>query len=153
MHTTPEPPVRTSEETAILKLVVALEARWNAGDGTGYADLFTEDADYVAFNGAHAKGRFENARNHQQLFDTWLKDSVLEGEIKDLRFLTPEVALLHLVGNVRLRWQRTPNPARDSIATLIAVKGNGEWRFAAFHNTRIERPSVLTKLMLMLGRK
>jgi uncharacterized protein (TIGR02246 family) len=140
-------------ETAVRQLVAALEERWNAGDGAGYAALFTQDADYVAFNGAHAKGRLENARNHQRLFDTWLKGSVLQGEIKDLRFLTPDVALVHLVGNVRLRWQRTPNRARDSIQTLVAVNTLEGWRFAAFHNTRITPPSLWTNFMLMLGRR
>jgi uncharacterized protein (TIGR02246 family) len=146
------PPIAT-DETALRTLVATLFQRWNAGDGTGYANLFTEDSDYVAFDGSHARGRAENARNHQKLFDTWLKGSVLEGRIAQLRFLTPDVALVHLVGNVRLRWQRRPNPARESIQTLVAVKRADVWRFEAFHNTRIAPRNPFSTLMMMLGRK
>ena len=31
----------------------------------------------------------------------------------------------------------TPSPERDSIQTLVATKRGGEWRFAAFQNTRV----------------
>ncbi|MGI9063628.1 MAG: SgcJ/EcaC family oxidoreductase [Pseudonocardiaceae bacterium] len=34
-----------------------LAAAWNAGDASGYAAQFTEDATYVAFNGEVMRGR------------------------------------------------------------------------------------------------
>jgi uncharacterized protein (TIGR02246 family) len=142
-----------TDETALRTLVATLFQRWNAGDGIGYADLFTEHSDYVAFDGSHARGRLENAHIHEKLFRTWLKGSVLEGRIVQLRFLTPDVALLHLVGNVRLRWQRRPSPARESIQTLVAVKCADIWRFEAFHNTRIAPRNPFSTLMMLLGRK
>ena len=47
-----------------------------------------------------------------------------------------------------MRGKSEPAPERDSIQTLVAVKRNGEWLFAAFHNTRV-RPigSALTFLV------
>jgi uncharacterized protein (TIGR02246 family) len=145
---------KASDEDAIRQLFQNLVTSWNKGDGGAYAAQFTEDSDYIAFDGTHFKGRKANAENHQKLFDTFLKGSTLEEQrITDLRFITPDVALLHMVGTVKLRWQKKPAPGRSSIQTLIAVKQNGEWKFAAFQNTRIQKRNWLMNLMLRMGRK
>jgi hypothetical protein len=34
----------------------ALQAAWSRGDAAGYAALFTDDADFVAWNGTHGRG-------------------------------------------------------------------------------------------------
>jgi hypothetical protein len=44
---------------------------------------------------------------------------------------------MHAVGGTLMRGKTEPSPERDSIQTLVAVKRNGEWLFAAFHNTRL----------------
>lgn len=36
-----------------------------------------------------------------------------------------------------MRGKKEPSPERDSILTLVAVRQNGEWRLAAFHNNRV----------------
>jgi uncharacterized protein (TIGR02246 family) len=88
------------------------------------------------------------------LFDTFLKGSTLEGQgIDSLRFLKPDVALLYASGTVKLRWQSKPSPGRRSIQTLVAVREGEGWRFAAFHNTRIQKWTWLGNLLLILGRK
>ncbi len=144
----------SQDEVAIRRLFQNLITSWNKGDGQAYASQFTEDCDYIAFDGSHFKGRKANAETHQKLFDTFLKGSTLEQQrITDLRFLTPEVALLHMVGTVKLKWQKKPAPGRLSIQTLVTVKQNGDWKFAAFHNSRIQKRNWLETLLLMLGRK
>lgn len=145
---------KAKDETALRQLFQNLVTSWNNGDGQAYAANFTEDSDYIAFDGTHFKGRKANADNHQKLFDTFLKGSTLEGQsITQLRFLTPEVALLHMTGTVKLRWQKKPSPGRLSIQTLVAVKQKDEWKFAAFHNTRIQKRNWLQTLLLMVGKK
>jgi hypothetical protein len=44
---------------------------------------------------------------------------------------------MHAVGGMAMRGKSTPSPERDSIQTLVATKHGGEWRLAAFHNTRV----------------
>jgi hypothetical protein len=51
--------------------------------------------------------------------------------------LSPNVALMHAVGSAIMRGKSVPSPERDSIQTLVATRQNGEWRFAAFQNTRL----------------
>lgn len=41
------------------------------------------------------------------------------------------------VGGVVMRGKSAPAPERDSVQTLVATKRAGEWRLAAFHNTRV----------------
>ena len=43
---------------------------WNAGDAAAFAAPFTDEADFVAFEGTHLKGRREIALFHQRIFDT-----------------------------------------------------------------------------------
>jgi uncharacterized protein (TIGR02246 family) len=145
---------KAKDEAAIRQLFENLITSWNKGNGGAYAAQFAEDSDYIAFDGTHFKGRKANAESHQKLFDTFLKGSTLEDQsITDLRFLTPEVALLHMVGTVKPRWQKKPALGRLSIQTLVAMKQNGEWKFVAFQNTRIQKRNWFMNLMLRMGRK
>ena len=153
LHQTSSAP-QANDEAIVRHLFDQLIACWNRGDGCAYAALFTEDSDYVAFDGTHFRGRQANAQNHQKPFDTFLKGSTLEGQkINRLRFLTPDVALLHTTGTVKLRWQSKPAPGRRSVQTLVAVREPEGWRFAAFHNTRIQKRNAFANLLLVLGKK
>ncbi len=126
-----------ADEMAIRNLYQELMDGWNLGSGTAFAAAFTEDGDLVAFDGTHFRGRKEIAPFHQQLFEKWLKGTRLVGEVKDVRFLSPDVALMHAEGTTVMRGKSEPSPERASIQTLVATREGGEWRLAAFQNTRV----------------
>jgi uncharacterized protein (TIGR02246 family) len=128
---------RVADEAAVRDLYQQLMDGWNQGSGEAFAAAFTEDGDLVAFDGTHFKGREEIALFHQELFDKWLKGSRLVGEVKDVRFLSPDIVLMHAVGSTVMRGKSEPSPERDSIQTLVAIRQDGEWRLAAFQNTRV----------------
>jgi uncharacterized protein (TIGR02246 family) len=142
-----------ADEAAVRDLYQRLMDGWNQGSGTAFAAVFTEDGDLVAFDGTHFKGRQEIAPFHQHLFDTWMKGTRLVGHITDVRFLSPNVAVLHAVGSTIMRGKTAPSPERDSIQTLVATRHDGAWRLAAFQNTRLRRigRNPLTFLIWMLG--
>ncbi len=141
----------TADEAAIHALYQQLLHAWGRGDGHAYAALFTEDADYVPFDGSHTKGRQAIATSHQQLFDRWLKGTRLVGQITSLQFLNADVAIVHATGSTVFPGEAKPRPSRDSIQTLIATKRNGTWCLAAFHNTRIQRRSPLQWLLFAIA--
>src|SRR5687768_4423506 len=87
-----------ADEQAVRDLFRRLLEAWGRGDGDAYGALFTEDADYVAFDGSSRRGTEAIGAEHQQLFDTWLKGTRLVGQIDSLRFLGPDVALVHASG-------------------------------------------------------
>ena len=127
----------SADEAALRALYQQLMDGWNQGSGDAFAAGFTEDGDLGGFDGTHFKGRQEIAPFHQQLFDKWLKGSRLVGEVKDVRFLSPDVVLMHALGGTVMRGKSEPVPERDSIQTLVATRQDGEWRLAAFQNTRL----------------
>ena len=127
----------TADEAAIRDLFTQLLDDWGRCDGEAYGSRFTEDADYVAFDGSHTRGQRAIAASHQQLFDKYLKGTRLTGRIESVRFLGPDTALVHAVGGTVMRGKTKPSPERASIQTLVAVRTDREWRFAAFHNSRV----------------
>ena len=111
-----------ADEAAVRGLYRRSWTAWNQGSGAAFAAAFAEDGDLVAFDGTHFRGRREIAPFQQQLFDKWLKGSRLVGRVTDVRFLSPDVAVLHAVGGTVLRGKAAPAPERDSIQTLVATR-------------------------------
>jgi uncharacterized protein (TIGR02246 family) len=120
---------------------------WNTGDGAAFAAPFTEDADFVAFEGTHLKGRQEITSSHQRIFDTVVKGSRLEGgEVKFVHFLGPALAVMHSVVRVTLPGQTKPTPSRDSMQLTVVRKRDGDWHGEALMNARtlaMERQNFL----------
>src|SRR5262245_42908987 len=128
-----------NDEAAIRSLYQHALDGWNTGSGKLFAAPFAEDGDLVGFDGTHLKGRQEIATFHQQLFDTFVKGSRLVGKVRNLRLLTPDVAIMHAVGGTIMKGQTDIDPERNSIQTLVATKDNkGQWCLAAFQNTRAQ---------------
>jgi uncharacterized protein (TIGR02246 family)/steroid delta-isomerase-like uncharacterized protein len=124
---------------------------WNKGVGDVFAASFAEDADLVGFDGTHLKGRHEIASFHQRLFDTFVKGSRLVGKVRNVRFLTPNVAIMHSVGGTIMAGQSDIESERNSVHTIVAKKDDisSQWRIVAFQNTRaqyIGRPDMVQAL-------
>jgi uncharacterized protein (TIGR02246 family) len=109
---------------------------WNIGSGDAFAAPYTEDSDYIGFDGTYLKGRRKVASFHQQLFDRFVKGSRLVGKIRGIRFLTLDVAVMIAVGGTVMAGQSDIDPDRNSIHTLVAVKHDSNWYFTAFQNSR-----------------
>ena len=118
-------------------LYVATMDGWNSGSGAAFAAPFTDDVDFVAFDGTRFRGRDELVRFHDPLFATHLRGTRLVGGVTDIRFLGADVAIVHASGSMIPRGATHAAPERDSIQTLVAVKQEGRWSFAAFQNTRV----------------
>ncbi|BCP02791.1 hypothetical protein MINTM019_02470 [Mycobacterium paraintracellulare] len=64
---------RRADEDAIRGLIDQQVRGWAAGDPDAYASVFTADADYVTFLGAHHTGRDAIAASYAPLFRKLLK--------------------------------------------------------------------------------
>ncbi len=128
---------------AINDVLRRLTEAWNAGDATAYADLFTEDADYVTFFGMNFPGRATIESSHRALFEGPLRGSKLtgaEGSAK-IRFIRPDVAIAIVGGGSSLEGDTT-DPGRESTVTFVLVEDGDGWRIASFHNTRVSDPAA-----------
>ncbi|MGB3473455.1 MAG: SgcJ/EcaC family oxidoreductase [Mycobacterium sp.] len=124
----------TDDEAAIRELLAQQVAGWNSGDPAAYAAVFTPDADYVTFLGARHQGREAIATSYGPLFAKLLRGSRLELEVCGLRFVTPDVALIHCYAVVTKK-----APGRTRINTSVAVRTGDGWRLASSQNTTHRR--------------
>jgi len=113
---------------AIHSLLARLYEAWACGDANGYAACFTENADYITFNGMHLRGRSENADLHGALFRSVLKNTKLSAEIESLDLLSSDIALVHTMGSGR----------KKSYQCYVLVKSNAGWQIRSFQNTRVQ---------------
>lgn len=146
---------QVQDEKAIAALLEQLMDGWNRGSGEAFAAPFAEDADFVAFDGTYTQGRAEIAASHQMLFDRFMGGTRLIGKVRSVRFLTPEIALMHAVGGTVMPGQSDLEPERNSIQTMVVTKQEGQWRIAAFQNSRAQfmgRPEAAQALTEELRR-
>lgn len=127
---------RTDDEAAIRENVKQMEAGWNAKSGSLFAKPFAEDADYVVINGMYFKGRVAIEKTHQQIFDTIFKNTTVSLSIKQIRFLRPDVAVVHVTGH-RDAPEKERELVSDAFVTMVMTRDKQGWRIAAFQNTEI----------------
>jgi uncharacterized protein (TIGR02246 family) len=125
-----------TDEDAIRAIHQRMIEAWNAGDGAAFAAPFTDEADFVAWEGTHLQGRQEIAVFHQRIFDTVVTGSRLEGEVKFVRLLSPVFAVMHSVVRVTLSGQTEASPSRDSMQLTVVTKRDGAWRGEGLLNAR-----------------
>ena len=125
---------RAADETAIRESVKQLETGWNTKSGAVFAKPFAEDADYVIINGMYIKGRATIESAHQRIFDTIYKDTNISLTVKQIRFLRPDVAVVHVNGH---RDGPTKELTSDAMLTLVMTKEQHGWTIAAFQNTAV----------------
>ena len=125
---------RAADEAAMRESVKQMETGWNTKSGALFAKPFAEDADYVVINGMYIKGRATIETAHQRIFDTIYKDTNINLTVKQIRFLRPDVAVVHVTGH---REGPTKELTQDAILTLVMTKEQHGWSIAAFQNTGV----------------
>jgi uncharacterized protein (TIGR02246 family) len=127
----------SSAESAVRECYERLMDGWNIGSAQAFADTFAEDGQLVGFDGTHLEGCAAIAAFQRPLFEKWLKGTRLVGKVKNVKILTPDLALVHAIGGTVMRGHAKADPARDSIQTLVMTKREGSWQVLAFQNTRL----------------
>lgn len=126
------------DETAIRSLYRQMVDGWNSGSGDTFAAPFTDDSDFIGFDGTHMKGRQQIAAFHQMLFNNFVKGSRLVGKIRHIRFLSSDFAVMIAVSGTVMAGQSNIEPERNSIHALVAIKHDRKWHFTAFQNSRAQ---------------
>ncbi len=128
-----------ADELAIHKVIAALEAGWNAGDGSTFAASFAEDADYVIIDGHYIKGRQAIAQGHQRIFDMIYRDSHNVATVHQIRFIGDDVGIAHVEWRLTFQQDEAVHNAR-AMSTIVMIKAHGTWSIAAFQNTSVVSP-------------
>ena len=130
----------TTDEQQIRQLVQTLEDGWTKKDGNHFAKPFAEDADYVVVNGMQLKGKEAIAKAHQQIFDSFYKETNIKTEVQSVRFLRPDVAIVHVNGQMNGVSYGKPVDTKAKISLVVEKTDAGVWQIAAFQNTQVTIP-------------
>ncbi|MFD8244309.1 SgcJ/EcaC family oxidoreductase [Nocardia sp. NPDC059691] len=153
---------RRADDPALRGLFDNLMQAWTDNDAAAYAALFTEDSDYVSYDGTRAIGRSEHQANHAKLFRGVLAGSALVGDLESIRFISPDAAILHGTASVLMPWRSRLPERRLSRQTLVTVRTDQGWKITALHNGRVRPvripepdsfPSRMSQLMARLARR
>jgi uncharacterized protein (TIGR02246 family) len=117
---------RDTDKATIRRLYEQMIDGWNKGSGQVFAAPYTDDSDFIGFDGTYLKGRQEIASFHQMK------------QIRSIRFVTKDVAVMIAVGGTVMAGQSDIEPERNSIHTLVAIKRDAKWYFTAFQNSRAQ---------------
>ena len=132
---------RHEDEEAIKSLILAWTEASNRHDAKAGTAFFTLDADYVNVFGRWSKGVTEIEKFRKERYDTALKESKITPIDIQIRFIRPDVAIVHELHD--FRGMVGPNgekmPTQRELGIRVLVKEHGKWFVTAFHNT-VVRP-------------
>jgi uncharacterized protein (TIGR02246 family) len=126
------PSTRDKDEAAIRAVVAELSEAWTAADAERWGRQFTADVDYMAVNAVFHKGREANVKAHQALFAGRFKDTKAKYEVKSIRFLTDDVAVVH----VKASMVPKNDEFRENhlVPVMIFTREKGQWLISVFQN-------------------
>jgi len=128
-----------ADEKAILDIETRWEAAWNRHDVAAMAAIYAPDSDAINLAGEWFKGRDAFEKSLNELHSGKTKGSLWQMEETNIRFLTPEIALVHVY--VNSHGDRNPDgslmPPRRVILTRVEVKRQGQWLIVASQATNI----------------
>ena len=125
------------DESVVRNVLAEYTVSWNRHDTAALGRLFTENCDYVNIAGVHWKGVQEIVQSQAELFQNRLKTAVRTLTGAEVRFSTPDVALVHATWDVT-GWSRPTGeavPVLKEITTMTMVKTDGKWLITAFQDT------------------
>ena len=135
-------------EEAVRRLYAELIAGWNDRRGDAFAAPFAVDGTVIGFDGSERHGHDAIAGEMDRIFADH-ETAPYVANVKGVRLLGPEVALLRAVVGMIPPGGSDIEPARNAHQTLVAAKHDGEWRVVLFQNTPAQfhgRPDLAERL-------
>lgn len=128
----------TPEQAAVATLPQQLLTAWANQDGDSIADLFTEDGTLI-LPGVFRQGREDIRVYFKDAFNDHYRGTQVVGTPLGLRFFGPDAALLLSAGGVLAAGETEVSDAQAIRASWFAVRVDGEWKLASYHNSPAKR--------------
>ena len=123
--------------------MAAFQDAWNAHDMTALEGLFRDKADFVNVYGLWWRDRATIARRHRAAHAGPYAGSMLEGELRALEMLAPDIALAHVDWRLTIpaapAGPGTENRRSRGVMTFVLQRGEEGWRIRAAQNTEKSR--------------
>lgn len=129
----------TEDDRQIRQIVKDMADAWTAGSGEGFVAHFAEEHDFFVWNGLYSPfaNREQNAKSHQQIFNTIYKDTQHYAVVDKIKFVADDVAVLHTMSAVVKKGE--PKPEFPQVLWMAVLKKeNGKWSIVSFHNADLE---------------
>lgn len=129
-----------ADESQIRAIVAAQAAAWSAGDANAYARDIGADVSFTNLFGMVMYGRPAFLERHRQILATFYKGTTKQHDVRKIRFVAADVALVDIdnaVKNVKSMPPGIPVPADGVIKTQLLevfVRRDGRWVIEAYHN-------------------
>jgi uncharacterized protein (TIGR02246 family) len=135
-------------DLAVIALYETVLAAWNARDAVGFARVYAENGSQIGFDGSQINGR-RQIEEHLTVIFADHRPAAFVGIVREIRELSTDVALLRAVAGMVPPNTGEIKPELNAIQSLVAVRMNGQWQVALFHNTPArfdERPDDVAAL-------
>ena len=124
----------------ILEILREQTEAWNRADGVAWAKPFTDDCDFVNLRGSVIEGRAAIGTSVAASLVGGLKGSQLSQTLRQLKLLTPEIALVDTDYEITGIQGVLPGvPVVDGVLNTrlqyVAVRRDERWHFVAAQNT------------------
>lgn len=141
-------PVRaqSAAETEIRALVAAQASAWDAGDAKGYAKDVSPDVSFTNLFGMVMYGAPAFIERHQQILATFYKGTTKHHQIRRVRFVTPDVAIVDIDNEVRgvkampAGISVPPDGVVKTQLMEVFARRGGRWWIEAYHNVDTKPP-------------
>jgi len=121
------------DETSIRDVFGRMLEGWP--DPIAYAAGFATDATHISAGGRLDRGRADIGDGQTAVLSAWGRDSARAGRIDRLQFLTPDVALLTVYGEITFDAKPAGEQNRRTIESITAQKLDGRWALVACQYT------------------
>lgn len=125
-----------NDEAEIRGIIFKMCDAWNSGNPDAFIAPFADDADFIVFEGTHLHGRQEMQAFHHHIFETAVKGTKIDAEVKFVRIVNPNLATMHSIVRIVLVGDSQSRASRDSMQHFALVKRDGRWVVQSMLNAR-----------------
>ncbi|HEX2786669.1 MAG TPA: SgcJ/EcaC family oxidoreductase [Ignavibacteria bacterium] len=121
---------------------------WNNNDAKAMAELCSNNANFIGFDGSQHNGRSVIEADMKKIFSNHKVPSFIY-KIREVRFLSNDVAILRSVVSMVPQGGNDIIPEVNAIQTLVAAKRQDKWLVEIFQNTPAAyhgRPELMKQL-------
>ncbi|CAN5222848.1 hypothetical protein BH11BAC6_BH11BAC6_13740 [soil metagenome] len=138
--------IQPADERKIRQLFENLKNAWAAKDTDAFNAYFTNNSDFVNPQGIHVKKVHSKKADYKNLQKEMKNNEHLYIDIKNIRFINNDMAVVHAETAKLDEWQRDLSACRLSYSTTVLVKENKEWKITSIHNSKKEKTGFITRI-------
>ncbi|KAA9357370.1 SgcJ/EcaC family oxidoreductase [Larkinella humicola] len=134
------------DSIAIQSIIQQEDQAWNQGDAPAYSQPFSLEGTFTNIGGMFFKGHKAFLDQHDVIFKSFFKNTVLKQKIVSLKFIRSDVAILETLCQVSgfakeglpARIQLDAKGALNTRLLQVLAKETGSWKIVSYHNVDVK---------------